>query len=86
MADTDPVQHPNPTPDEPPPAEQLQPAGQAAVPTANQQELEVIILLPHGHDLRSPLFLSFSFFLLRNHEPFLTIQRGQSSAGNAIGG
>ena len=70
MADADPVQRPNPellaapnaAPDEPAPAEQLQPADQAAVPAANQQELEVIILLSHGHDLRSPLFLSFSFF------------------------
>ena len=70
MADADPVKHPNSellaalnaAPDETAPSEQLQPAGQAAVPAANQQELEVIILLPHGHDLRSPLFLSFSFF------------------------
>ena len=68
MADADPVQHPSPellaapnaAPDEPAPAEQLQRAGQAAaVPAANQQELEVIILLPHRHDLRSLLFLFF---------------------------
>ena len=66
MADADVVQHPNPeflvapnaAPVEPPPVEQPQPAGQvAAVPTANQQELEVIILLPNSHDLRSLLFL-----------------------------
>ena len=66
MAEADPVQHPNPelmaalnaAPNEPTSAEQPQPAGQAAaVPTANQQELEVIILLPNSHDLRSLLFL-----------------------------
>ena len=65
MADADPVQHPNPealaapnaAPDGPAP-EQPQPAGQvAAVPTANQQKLEVIILLPNSHDLRSLSFL-----------------------------
>ena len=66
MADADPVQHPNPevlaapnaAPDGPVPAEQPQRAGQAAaVPAANQQEPEVIILLPNSHDLRSLLFL-----------------------------
>ena len=41
----------------------------------NQQELEVIILLPHSHDLRSLL----SLFLLRNFEPFLMIQRGKAA-------
>ena len=83
MADANLVQHPNPellaapnaAPDEPAPAEQLQPAGQAAaVPAVNQQELEMIILFPRSHDLRSLLFL----FLLRNHEPFLMIQRGKA--------
>ena len=70
MADANLVQHPNPellaapnaAPGELAPAEQFQPAGQAAaVPAANQQELEVIILLPHSHDLRFLLFF-FSFF------------------------
>ena len=66
MADADVVQHPNPelpaapnaAPVKPAPVEQPQPAGQvAAVPAANQQGLEVIILLPKNHDLRSLLFL-----------------------------
>ena len=65
MAHQDVVQHPNPelpaapnaAPDQLAPAEQLQPAGQAAtVPAGNQQELEVIFLLSNRHDLRSLLF------------------------------
>ena len=67
MADADVVQHPNPdllaalnaAPDEPAPAEQPQPADQAAaVPVANQKELEVIIPLPNCHDLHSLCFFS----------------------------
>ena len=78
MADADVVQHPNPdlpaapnaAPDEPAPAQQPQPADQAAaVPVVNQEELEVIIPLPNCHDI-------FPFvFSLRNHEPFRMIQR-----------
>ena len=78
MADADIVQHSNPdlpaapnaAPVEPAPAEQPQPADQAAMVTVvNQQELGDYFL-PNCHDLRSPLFLS-----LRNHELFRIIQR-----------
>ena len=65
MADADVVQHPNPdltaapnaAPDKPAPADQPQPAEQAAaVPVVNQQELEVISPFLNCHGLRSLLF------------------------------